>query len=845
MMGCSRQEFVAKESKNSTIQGAHVPGGTCIRAGRTVIVFPMHGLEISLALPDLWQQEAVRHLRDGRDVVVHAPTGAGKTFIFEMLKPSLRGQAVFTVPTRALANDKLAEWRTLGWDVGIATGDISENLNARVIVATLETQKPAFLQHRGPRLLVIDEYQLLNDRTRGVNYELCLALAPPGTQLLLLSGSVENPGSVVEWLGRLGREAVLVSTQERPVPLEEILAHDLRAHIPGTIQGYWPKIAARAIANDLAPLLIFAPRRKTAEDLAIAIARALPAPDPLPLSLEQRRLAGEPLATLLTNRVAWHHSGLSYAVRAGLIEPLAKRGHLRVIVSTTGLAAGINFSVRSVVVTGTSYQAGQITCELRPDELLQMFGRAGRRGLDEKGYVLATPDLPRLFDARPRRIRRPEGIDWPSFLSVMQAARERGEDPCREAIRLSGRLFSRENVRTGFEIGIDAGELPCGLRTDSERARLVRRNQVEMQNSRGEWEMRPEPVTSTLERAWLRVGERWVTALSQAATVAPLGTGNLCLLQRGREKVYGREMTVATVREGEYHPTLPLRRLLHAKKWPGPRRFAERDFYERIWPLVGQLAKGDPLPPMPRGNLIIAQFSFAREAVKGFVDGSGKVLIDPPTRRELPRVCLGCVHRPACEALDPARSPAMAWRELGLIDRDGSPTLRGQIFSYFSHGEGLAIAAALEKPDYALADLLFDVANIRAGHRFAGEDSPYGGRLGFVCSQTYDRAEFPGYLEFGVPVGFGDGAGECMKLLSQAGTNRGRLLTEFLRTGDIERAQMEWHSLLRRIAEAPALEWSRWTEFQAMARSFLTDLPAKNRLEFPPLLGEHLLRYGR
>ena len=48
-------------------------------------------------------------LREGKDVVVHAPTGAGKTFIFELFLPSLRGQAVFTTPTRALANDKLAE----------------------------------------------------------------------------------------------------------------------------------------------------------------------------------------------------------------------------------------------------------------------------------------------------------------------------------------------------------------------------------------------------------------------------------------------------------------------------------------------------------------------------------------------------------------------------------------------------------------------------------------------------------------------------------------------------------------------------------------------------------------
>src|SRR6201990_2212083 len=100
----------------------------------------LKGLEVNLIVPDLWQQEAVRALQQGRDVVVQAPTGSGKTYIFELLYPELKKQAVFTVPTRALANDKLSEWRTRDWDVGISTGDVAINLDAHVVVATLETQ---------------------------------------------------------------------------------------------------------------------------------------------------------------------------------------------------------------------------------------------------------------------------------------------------------------------------------------------------------------------------------------------------------------------------------------------------------------------------------------------------------------------------------------------------------------------------------------------------------------------------------------------------------------------------------------------------------------------------------
>jgi len=175
-----------------------------------------------VAVPDLWQQQAVAALREGKDVVVQAPTGAGKTLIFEHWsnQGKTKGQAIYTVPTRALANDKLAEWRARGWDVGIATGDLAENLSAPVLVATLETQKTRLIEGDGPALLVVDEYQMLSDRDRGLNYELAIALAPAHTQLLLLSGSVANPQDVVKWLQRIGRRVVLIRHEERPVPLK-------------------------------------------------------------------------------------------------------------------------------------------------------------------------------------------------------------------------------------------------------------------------------------------------------------------------------------------------------------------------------------------------------------------------------------------------------------------------------------------------------------------------------------------------------------------------------------------------------------------------------------------------
>src|SRR6266498_3704786 len=152
------------------------------------------GFGAGLVIPDLWQQEAVRALQQGKDVVVQAPTGSGKTYIFELLYPNLKTQVVFTVPTRALANDKLSEWRARGWDVGISTGDVALNLDAKVVVATLETQRGRFLRGEGPGLLVMDEFQMLGDPMRGVHYELAVALAPwsPGCNASDVTPSSSN-----------------------------------------------------------------------------------------------------------------------------------------------------------------------------------------------------------------------------------------------------------------------------------------------------------------------------------------------------------------------------------------------------------------------------------------------------------------------------------------------------------------------------------------------------------------------------------------------------------------------------------------------------------------------------
>jgi superfamily II DNA/RNA helicase len=827
-----------------------------------------------VVVPDLWQQQAVSALRAGQDVVVQAPTGAGKTLIFEHWsnqgKP--RGQAIYTVPTRALANDKLAEWRARGWDVGIATGDLSENLSAPVIVATLETQKHRLIRGEGPAVLVIDEYQMIADPDRGLNYEIAIALAPPRTQLLLLSGSVGNPQDVVKWLRRLGRDAVLVRHDIRPVPLDEVYANQLSYHVPSEVRGYWARLVAKALAEDLGPVLIFAPRRRAAEEMASELMRQLPNPNPLQLSVEQRQIVGEHLAKMLKSRVAYHHSGLSYAARAGVIEPLAKAGQLRAVVATMGLAAGINFSLRSVALAGDSYRREAAEHALRADEILQMFGRAGRRGLDEMGYVIVTANGINLLEAHACHLARSGMVDWSALLSVMSAAAQAEVDPFEAAVRVQERLFTSKPIILGVEQSLKTPDAPCGLRTDSERARLVRKRVREMLNSRGEWEpyaaLKEKPVGEilTVERrsagfpsgtndpvgqvvepasslpvtnrqdACSTAAPKLVSILTVPEAVEKVGYGALCVLsETDGVKVHGRVMTIADkLHDGRFNLAKWIRRLTNWQSRQVPAALWEH----KVLPLIADRLARQNTPAVrfvTEGQRILAHLDISQLPLRVPVDRHGVALWKPVAREVLAPECARCALLAACRQLPAATGVALLWRRLGLVDAAGGPTLRGQIMSFFHQGDGLAIAAALEDVRYPLDELVYDLANLDGGFRFCGDDNRYGGRLATVCHERFDLQTIPGYLENGLPTHYGAGAEAVVAAAHKDPTSKHEWETELVGLGDIDRTIIEWRSLLRQIAHAPELEWPRWRALQAMTKGILQETESPTLTDLPPL----------
>lgn len=415
-----------KISKQALIERSRAEVDRLLQVGRDMAEkLPKHG-EVQL---DRWQKQALECLQAGKNLVIDAPTTAGKTRVVEQFFAAnvhrTGFRACYTCPVKSLSNDKVIEFRQLfGADaVGIATGDFKENLQAPIVVSTLETYRNSLLglePDLGRELVIFDEYHFINDLSRGSAWEEAMILTPKTCQIAMMSASVANPEEFVEWLRDLTqRSTELVQVEKRPVPLCDlvwwrgswILADQLpkdlrkpRKKVPAeslsiNYQGIAER-AARLLDWDLTPCILYVGRRRSCAGLASLLADIAP---PLPARQSEAILASlqslgegyevlsnldEELRRLLVDYgIAYHHSGHAPAVRLG-IEKLVKEGLLRFCCATMGLSLGINFSVRSTLICDTERPGERGPTRYCPSEVLQMTGRAGRRGRDAVGFCL-------------------------------------------------------------------------------------------------------------------------------------------------------------------------------------------------------------------------------------------------------------------------------------------------------------------------------------------------------------------------------------------------------------------------------------------------------------------------
>ena len=461
---------------------------------------------------DRFQDEAIRWVLHGDSVLVSAPTGAGKTLIAEFAISralAVQRRVIYTTPLKALSNQKYADFvRQFGQDaVGILTGDVKVNPAAPVLVMTTEILRNLLFTERPQDIAtaVLDECHFLGDEGRGTVWEEIIINAPPAMQLVGLSATVSNIHEIAAWIGEVHRPIRPIVHTVRPVPLTYLLCHPdgafaaldaprrgvpptprLRYHsrmargrdregvrrgflkrrpasptqvIPGLQERRWlPAIyfifsragCERALRRFLegGETVLPAERRPEVDEAIANTLRDYP-------SIVPETEVNALLLEGLTRGAGMHHAGILPALKR-LTELLFERGLVRVVFATETMSLGIHMPAKSVVIQGVRKRSEAGFRRLTHNELTQMAGRAGRRGIEPLGTCLIALDSPEAEDevrellaAQPEPIQSQFRVGYSS--AALLVAQYRDPAAVRRVIESSFGQFQNRRRIAGLE----------------------------------------------------------------------------------------------------------------------------------------------------------------------------------------------------------------------------------------------------------------------------------------------------------------------------------------------------------------------------------------------------------
>lgn len=338
------------------------------------------------------QEEAILELLDGKNVILNTPTGSGKSMValalhFDSIAHGRK--SVYTCPIKALVNEKwMALCKEFGPEnVGLSTGDATVNRDAPILCCTAEILSNMALCE-GEKLtitdIVMDEFHYYSDRERGVAWQIPL-LTLPQSRFLLMSATV----GATEFFERemtkhTGRQSVTVRSSQRPVPLDfsysttEISTEVQKLVNEGKAPVYvvhFTQATAASNAQNFMSLDLCTKEEKVKINEAIKEVR-FSSP------------YGPDVKRWLKQGIGLHHAGLLPKYRI-LCEKLAQQGLLKVICGTDTLGVGVNVPIRTVLFTQLCKYSGDKTAILTARDFHQIAGRAGRKGFDNIGYVVA------------------------------------------------------------------------------------------------------------------------------------------------------------------------------------------------------------------------------------------------------------------------------------------------------------------------------------------------------------------------------------------------------------------------------------------------------------------------
>ncbi|GFT23490.1 exosome RNA helicase MTR4 [Nephila pilipes] len=402
---------------------------------------------------DPFQKEAILCLENNQSVLVSAHTSAGKTVVAEYaIAMSLRDKqrVIYTTPIKALSNQKYREFFEEFKDVGLLTGDVTINPSASCLIMTTEILRS--MLYRGSEVMrevgwvIFDEIHYMRDKERGVVWEETIILLPDSVHYVFLSATIPNARQFAEWICHLHHQPChVVYTEYRPVPLQQYIfpaggdglhlvvdengnfceenfntamsvlqvacgAAKGDSGMKGRKGGFKDgsncyKIVKLIMERNFAPVIVFSFSKKECEAYAMQMSKLdFNSAEEKPLveevfknamdvlSDEDKKLPQvEHVLPLLKRGIGIHHSGLLPILKE-TIEILFSEGLIKALFATETFSMGLNMPARTVLFTNARKFDGKDFRWVTSGEYIQMSGRAGRRGLDQRGIVILMVD---------------------------------------------------------------------------------------------------------------------------------------------------------------------------------------------------------------------------------------------------------------------------------------------------------------------------------------------------------------------------------------------------------------------------------------------------------------------
>ena len=438
---------------------------------------------------DQFQIDAISDIKGNNNVLVVAPTGSGKTLIAEKsidFYLEKNKNIFYTTPIKALSNQKYNDFKKAGVDVGLLTGDRTIDKDKDLIIATTEIlrnmifSKDKKLENTG--LIILDEVHYLGDTERGTTWEEILIHADLGIKFLCLSATVKNKNEFLEWIVSLRGPTSLIQNNQRPVPLEISLittnklsnsikilksTNKKKDNNNSKLSKLTQNVKKPSLDEQvnfledqwLTPCIFFhfsrervesrarqlANNRKIVDDHKLIRDKFYEIFDDLDLSDHSLLNLDEHL-WMWSRGVAFHHAGLAPIVKE-FIEFLFLNKYINFLFATETLALGINMPAKSIYLDRLNKYDGIKSRLISRSEFLQLTGRAGRRGIDDKGYAFLSFDkninpewYSNLFTLESSNLNSAFSINYFSILNLLNIY---SADECIEILNKS--FFAFQN----------------------------------------------------------------------------------------------------------------------------------------------------------------------------------------------------------------------------------------------------------------------------------------------------------------------------------------------------------------------------------------------------------------